>query len=156
MVAGDSSGGGLSLALTLVLRDLDLPLPAHLILFAPWIDLTASTPGFEDCVDRDPLLAQAGIDLAAEIYAGALARSNPVVSPLYGDPTDICPTTLVLGTNDALYAEDCLWADKAEQSGVDLGTFTAFGGFHVFPAATWTPESKAAMSYIKRRVSVLV
>jgi len=155
IVGGDSSGGGLSLALTLSLRDIHATMPAHLILFAPWIDLTASTPGFDDCVTRDPLLAQAGIDLAAEIYAGALDRRNPIVSPLFGDPTGLCPTTVILGTNDALYAEGSAWVDKAEQAGVDVGVFTAKGGFHVFPAATFLPESHAALNYIHQRLSSL-
>jgi len=37
IVAGDSSGGGLSLALTLSLKDIHATLPAHLVLFAPWL-----------------------------------------------------------------------------------------------------------------------
>jgi len=153
IVAGDSSGGGLSLALALTLRDIGAPLPQHLVLFAPWIDLTASTPGFMDCESRDPLLALPGIDLASEIYAGALDRKNPIVSPLFGDPTGLGPTTIILGTNDALFAEGCAWVDKAEQAGVDVGTFIAKGGFHVFPAATWLPESHEAYTYIKQRIT---
>jgi len=153
IVAGDSSGGGLSLALTLTLRDIGAPLPQHLILFAPWIDLTASTPGFDYCESKDVILAAEGIDLASEIYAGALDRRNPIVSPLFGDPTGLCPTTVVLGTNDALYAEGAAWVEKAEQAGVDVGVFTAKGGFHVFPAAHWLPESQEAYSYIKQRVT---
>jgi len=153
IVAGDSSGGGLSLALALTLRDIGAPLPQHMVLIAPWIDLTASTPGFEDCESRDPLLALAGIDLASEIYAGALDRRNPIVSPLFGDPTGLGPTTVILGTSDALYAEGSAWVDKAEQAGVDVGTFIAKGGFHVFPAATWLPESQEAYSYIKQRIT---
>jgi len=144
------------LALTLSLKDIHATLPAHLVLFAPWIDLTASTPGFEDCEVRDPLLAQEGIDLAAEIYAGSLARSNPIVSPLFGDPIGLCPTTVILGTNDALYAEGSAWVEKAEQAGVDVGVFTAKGGFHVFAAATFLPESHAALNYIRQRLSHLV
>jgi len=155
IVGGDSSGGGLSLALALSLRDLHVTMPSHLILFAPWIDLTASTPGFDYCADRDPVLAQAGIDLAAEIYAGSLDRRNPIVSPLYGDPTGLCPATVILGTSDALYAEGSAWVEKAEQAGVDVGVFTAKGGFHVFPAATFLPESHAAINYIKQRLASL-
>ncbi|MCL1801396.1 MAG: alpha/beta hydrolase [Promicromonosporaceae bacterium] len=154
IVGGDSAGGGLGLALALTLRDIGAVLPVHLILFAPWIDLTASTPGFDACADRDPMLAQAGIDLAAELYAGPLDRSNPIVSPLFGDPTGLPPTTLILGTSDALYPEGSAWAEKAELAGVDVATFTATGGFHVFPAAYWLPESHAALNYVKQRISI--
>lgn len=44
VVAGDSAGGGLSLALLLILRDLGLPMPAGGILISPWVDLTHSFP----------------------------------------------------------------------------------------------------------------
>ncbi|KAJ3982298.1 hypothetical protein F5890DRAFT_1416004 [Lentinula detonsa] len=44
VVAGDSAGGGLTLALLQVLRDTSLPLPAGGILISPWCDLTHSFP----------------------------------------------------------------------------------------------------------------
>ncbi|KAJ3912491.1 hypothetical protein F5877DRAFT_53995 [Lentinula edodes] len=44
VVAGDSAGGGLILALLQVLRDASLPLPAGGILVSPWCDLTHSFP----------------------------------------------------------------------------------------------------------------
>ncbi|KAL1723393.1 Alpha/Beta hydrolase protein, partial [Schizophyllum commune] len=42
--AGDSAGGGLSLTVMTVLRDLGLPLPAGGVLISPWVDLTHSFP----------------------------------------------------------------------------------------------------------------
>ncbi|CAK9781177.1 alpha/beta-hydrolase [Cutaneotrichosporon oleaginosum] len=44
IVAGDSAGGGLSLVLLQILRDLNLPLPGGSILMSPWCDLTHSFP----------------------------------------------------------------------------------------------------------------
>ncbi|WFD34337.1 hypothetical protein MCUN1_001176 [Malassezia cuniculi] len=44
VIAGDSAGGGLSLALLQVLRDLNLPQPAGAVLISPWSDLTHSFP----------------------------------------------------------------------------------------------------------------
>lgn len=41
---GDSAGGGLGLGLSIALRDAGKALPAKLILFAPWVDLTAASP----------------------------------------------------------------------------------------------------------------
>jgi hypothetical protein len=43
-LAGDSAGGGLTLALLQVLRDSGLPLPAGAILVSPWCELTHSFP----------------------------------------------------------------------------------------------------------------
>ncbi|KAJ6631524.1 hypothetical protein B0H10DRAFT_2299906 [Mycena sp. CBHHK59/15] len=44
VVAGDSAGGGLTIALLQVLRDTGLPLPAGGVLISPWCDLTHSFP----------------------------------------------------------------------------------------------------------------
>ena len=44
VVAGDSAGGGLTLALLQVLRDCGLPMPAGAVLISPWCDLTHSFP----------------------------------------------------------------------------------------------------------------
>lgn len=44
VVAGDSAGGGLCLALLQVIRDTGLPMPAGGVLISPWCDLTHSFP----------------------------------------------------------------------------------------------------------------
>lgn len=44
VIAGDSAGGGLSLALLQLLRDCGLPKPAGGVLISPWVDLTHSFP----------------------------------------------------------------------------------------------------------------
>jgi acetyl esterase/lipase len=40
VIAGDSAGGGLSVATALRLRELEQPLPHALVLFSPWVDLS--------------------------------------------------------------------------------------------------------------------
>ena len=42
IIAGDSAGGGLTLALLCVIRDMRLPPPACAVLISPWVDLTHS------------------------------------------------------------------------------------------------------------------
>ncbi|GAA5976699.1 hypothetical protein JCM10908_005600 [Rhodotorula pacifica] len=44
IMSGDSAGGGLALSLLMVLRDLDLPMPAGATLISPWVDLAHSFP----------------------------------------------------------------------------------------------------------------
>lgn len=44
ILAGDSAGGGMVVALLCILRDRGLPLPAGAILISPWVDLTHSFP----------------------------------------------------------------------------------------------------------------
>lgn len=44
ILAGDSAGGGMVLAMLVVMRDQGIPLPAGAILLSPWVDLTHSFP----------------------------------------------------------------------------------------------------------------
>ena len=53
IIAGDSAGGGLSLALCMYLRDEGYKLPSGLILMSPWVDLTMSCGSWDDCADSD-------------------------------------------------------------------------------------------------------
>lgn len=47
VLAGDSAGGGMVLAMLVVLRDAGMPLPAGAVLVSPWCDLTHSFPSLE-------------------------------------------------------------------------------------------------------------
>ena len=51
VIAGDSAGGGLSLALLQVIRDSGLPAPAGGVLISPWCDLTHSFPSILENTD---------------------------------------------------------------------------------------------------------
>lgn len=44
ILSGDSAGGGMCLALLLILRDQGIPLPAGCVLISPWVDLNHSFP----------------------------------------------------------------------------------------------------------------
>ena len=56
VIAGDSAGGGLSLALLQVIRDSGLPSPAGGVLISPWCDLTHSFPSILTNTDTVCLL----------------------------------------------------------------------------------------------------
>ncbi|KAF8260354.1 hypothetical protein EI94DRAFT_1829826 [Lactarius quietus] len=57
VIAGDSAGGGLSLALLQVIRDSGLPAPAGGVLISPWCDLTHSFPSILTNTDTDVIPA---------------------------------------------------------------------------------------------------
>ncbi|GAA5850059.1 hypothetical protein JCM8547_000999 [Rhodosporidiobolus lusitaniae] len=52
-ICGDSAGGGMTLALLCLLRDVGLPLPAGAILISPWCDLTHSFPSILENTETD-------------------------------------------------------------------------------------------------------
>lgn len=53
VLAGDSAGGGMCLAVLGVLRDLGLPMPAGAVLISPWCDMTHSFPSILQNTDTD-------------------------------------------------------------------------------------------------------
>ena len=55
ILAGDSAGGGLAMALCMYLRDHNMPVPGGIIAMSPWTDLTASGESYETNYEKDPL-----------------------------------------------------------------------------------------------------
>ena len=102
-VGGDSAGGGLSLALTMRLRERNEQLPACLWLVSPWTDLTmsGSTLVTKDAVD--PLIHKDYLGELADAYLhGATDRKDPHVSPLFGDLAGLPPMLIQVGSDETL------------------------------------------------------
>ena len=85
IVAGDSAGGGLALALAMYLKDNNTDLPAAMVLMSPWTDLTASGSSYETNYELDPLF---GNTRESMIYNGEYIGNNqpynPYIPPLFG------------------------------------------------------------------------
>lgn len=140
VVAGDSAGGGLTLALALKRRDEGKSLPAGLVLFSPWLDITASGPDQPALEKRDPTLAIDMLRRAGAMWARDRDRADPYVSPLFGDPQGLPPILVFAGTRDVLYSDARRLAEKAPQ--VRLETYPEM--FHVWTAAP-IPEAGEAL-----------
>ncbi len=137
VLAGDSAGGGIALALAQSLRDRGGAQPSELILLSPWVDLTSSTPDTYELDAVDPWLQITKLDLYAGWWAGApedLAR--PEVSPALGNLAGLPPTLMICGTRDLLVPGCRLLADRhaALAPGEwDLTYLEAPDLIHVFP-----------------------
>ena len=152
VLAGDSAGGGLALSVALRLRD-DAAAPVHLALVAPWLDVTLSHPQVPALERLDPSLAAVGARLVGRMWAGDLDPADPLVSPAFAAGyVGLPPTSLLLGTRDLLHADARDFQASAQHDGVDVASFTATGGFHVFPAASRLPEARAARRWLARRL----
>src|SRR5207245_845240 len=68
VIAGDSAGGGLTLATLLALRDAGDPLPAGAVGLSAWADLTCSGASIASNADVDPILEPAGVEGMALVY----------------------------------------------------------------------------------------
>ncbi|WP_234534801.1 alpha/beta hydrolase fold domain-containing protein [Streptomyces shenzhenensis] len=135
------------------LRDEGLPPPRHLVLFAPWLDAGLTNPGVADVVARDPMLDVVGLRYAGRLWAGALPLDSPQVSPGGGDPRGLPPTTVIVGTRDIFLADCRDFAARARAAGVDVTLLEGTDGFHVYPAATFLPESAEARRLVTARLT---
>lgn len=148
VLMGDSAGGGLALGLAQDLRDQGQPLPARLILIAPWLDVTVSDPAIEALAPLDHMLDPAAIRSAGLAYAGGDDPRHPSVSPLFGALHGLPRIALFVGTHDLLLADARALARRMQAEGHTMDLFEYPGMFHVWVAVTWLPEAQEALGRI--------
>jgi epsilon-lactone hydrolase len=145
VLAGDSSGGGYALALALTLRDRGGPPPTHLLLHAPWVDLTTSTPETPAYDAIDPWLFIGKVRAYAGWWAGSpedLGRQE--VSPGLGDLSGLPPALMFYGTRDLLAPGCRLLVRRAAAAGWDLTSVEIPDLIHVYPLLPYLPEARQA------------
>ena len=117
VVAGDSAGGGLTLALMISLREAELPLPAAGVLICPWVDLTlagasySATPEAQATWERLVNLVQ--------LYLHGAEVKNPLASPLYADLSGLSPLLIHGGTADPFFSDSVSLEPVCKAAGVD-------------------------------------
>jgi acetyl esterase/lipase len=97
------------------------------------VDLTFTNPRIPEVQPTDPWLAVPGGQALARLWSGDRELTDPVVSPLFGDFTDLGPLTVLSGTRDILNPDARLLVAKAEASGVDVHYTEVAGQLHVYP-----------------------
>lgn len=119
VVAGDSAGGGLALALLVALRDAGMPLPAGLVCLSPWVDLTAHGASVLANDGRDYLNA-AAIRATAALYLNGRDPHEPLASPLFADLRGLPPMLIQAGTAELLLDDSKRLARRAAGAGVPV------------------------------------
>lgn len=156
-VAGDSAGGGLTLALLLALRDAGDPLPAGAALLSPWTDLAMSGWTHLTHRKRDPMLSVEGALLAARHYLGGTSPTDPLASPLYGRFGGLPPLLIHVGGNEILLDDSLRLAERARAAGVTVEIKVWPDLPHVFQVARFLPEARASLAlvaaFLKGRMS---
>ena len=152
VLAGDSAGGGLAMALCHTLKSRWRKLPAGIVAMSPWTDLTASGPSYKDNYDIDPVFGNDRAELIFNNpYIGDANPRDPRISPAFGDFTGFPPMLIQVGTDEMLLSDSELVAAKARSQGVKV-RFTKYQGmFHVFQmAGKIMEESGHAWAEVKR------
>jgi len=118
VVAGDSAGGGLALALLVASRDRGDPLPAAAALFSPWTDLAATGDSIRLNDRRCAMFVGAQIGPGARRYLGGEDPRSPLASPLYADLSDFPPLLIHVGRDEVLLDDSRRLAERARAAGV--------------------------------------
>ncbi len=145
IVAGDSAGAGLAVAMVHRARAEGLPLPAGLILFSPYMDLdhTSYTITTNATTDYLPLRE---LSQANDWYAPEEQWMNPEASPIRADLTGFPPMLVLVGGAEMLLGDSLRLAENAKRDGVDLELVIEPEMPHVWPAlAPWEAQSKRAL-----------
>ena len=133
IIAGDSAGGGLSVACAIAARDAGLPMPAGLHLISPWVNLTNASPAYQAKAETDFIITQVGIDEFAEGYMGAGDRRDPRASPLFADLAGLPPMLIQVGSEEVLMSDSIQLAERAGFALVDVTLRIWPDMIHIWP-----------------------
>lgn len=148
-LAGDSAGGGLTVASLHALRDAGEPLPACAVCISPWLDLSCDGESMRTRAQQDPMIVPEQLRaLGATYLAGASAR-DPLASPLFGETSGLPPILLHVGTAETLLDDSTRFAERAQTAGVDVTLDVWDEMIHVWHAfVPLLPEAERAIARI--------
>jgi epsilon-lactone hydrolase len=152
-IFGDSAGGGLAAGSVLKMRDKGLGMPAAVVLWSPWADITETGDTYFTLKKADPILDYPlGLKKAADAYADPKDQKNPYVSPVYGDYSRGFPPTLIQGGTKEIFLSDFVRQYRAIDNAGGTAVLDIYEGMpHVFQVFIFdSPESKQAMTKMKK------
>ena len=131
-VAGDSAGGGLSVALLVAIRDAGLPQPACAVAISPWVDMEGLGASMTGKAAVDPMVQFEGLGGMAAAYLGGADPRSPLAAPLYADLTGIAPLLIQVGSAETLLDDAVRLAAAAGAADVAVRLEIAPGMIHVW------------------------
>lgn len=147
VVAGDSAGGGLSLALLLKIKALGLPMPAGSLLLSPWTDLTGSGASLQANSEACAFFTGDMIRNGADHYVAEADASDPFVSPLFGDLSGLPPMRIYVGNTEVLEDDSLRLFAKAQEAGIEAELRVWNDQPHVWPVFyPFFPEAKMTVA----------
>jgi acetyl esterase/lipase len=149
VIAGESAGGGLTVAALVALKERGLPLPAAAVAMSPWVDMACTGASMESRKELDPMVQQEGLLRMAGHYLGGADPRHPLASPLYADLSGLPPLLIQVGTAETLYDDAARLAEQAREAGVNV-TFEPWEDmihmWHSFAAVL--PEGQQAIERV--------
>lgn len=145
VLSGESSGGGLALALAIAIRGAQLPAPIGVFGVCPFVDLTLSGQTVRLHSGEDPAANRDVLTLLAASYFQGHEPTDPLVSPLFGDLKGLPAIFLTATPHEVLYSDTTRFIAKAHASAVDTKLRVVEDSVHVFALFPFLPESQQLM-----------
>jgi epsilon-lactone hydrolase len=146
VLAGDSCGGGLTVATLVAIRDAGLPLPAGAAVISPWADLEVNSDSFVSKAKEDPLIEAEGLRGMAAAYLGSTSPRNPSASPIYANLAGLPPLLIQVGSAEILLDDATRLAARAGAAGVKVRLDIWPDMFHVWHvSASMLDEGREAL-----------
>lgn len=146
-IAGDSAGGGLTLATLLALRDRGRTLPKGAIPMSAFADLTLASESIRSQAENELYMHPDCLPGFVKLYVGNQDARDPLVSPVFGDYTGIPPLLIQVGEYEVIRDDSIRVAEKARADGVEVHLEVWQGQVHVFQIRG-LPESREAIAHI--------
>ena len=147
VLAGDSAGGGLTLATLVALRDAGDDLPAAALLISPWADLTGRAASLTDKAAEDPSITANALRTCTQHYLGTRDPAHPLASPALADLSGLPPLLVQVGSVEVLLDDSLAIVAAAGRGGTHVrlevhpGLPHAFHAFHfMLPQASRAVE----------------
>ena len=120
VIAGDSAGGGLTVATLLALRDRGIALPAAAVCFSPWVDLLGEGESMTSRAEVDPMVQKEALLWYTDLYMAGGDPKDPLASPLYADLSGLPPVLIQVGDAETLLDDSTRLADRMKAAGVEV------------------------------------
>ena len=117
-IAGDSAGGGLTIATLVQLKEAGAPLPGAAVCMSPWTDLACAGDSYQSRADKDPILNEEMLRQLGEVYAAG-NLSAPTASPIHADLSGLPPLLIQVGEAEVLFSDAETLHHNAQSAGVD-------------------------------------
>ncbi len=155
-IAGDSVGGGMAAAVTMLAKQRGTPHLKYQVLFYPVTDANFSTPSYNEFANG-PWLTKKAMQWFWDAYAPVEQRTIPTVAPLNATHEELkgLPPALIITDNDVLRDEGEAYALKLMQAGVPVTATRFLGTIHDFVMLAPLKDSQAANAAIELATSKL-
>lgn len=149
-IAGDSVGGGMAAAVTLLAKQRGTPNFKYQVLFYPVTDANFNTESYHQFANG-PWLTKKAMQWFWDAYAPVDQRNIPTVTPLHATLEELqdLPPALVITDDDVLRDEGEAYATKLQQAGVPATAIRFGNTIHDFVMLAPLKDTQAAKSAIE-------